>query len=83
MDILFDTIGIIGVALILVAYYLVTHGRVQADQLSFHGMNFLGAILIFVSLMHTPNIPSIILEICWIIISLMGMRKALKARKEL
>ncbi len=64
--------------LILLAYFLLQIGRVKSNQLSYHVINFMGGLLLLVSLYHAPNIPTIILEICWMAIALFGIYKSLK-----
>ncbi|MES2217772.1 MAG: hypothetical protein V4501_05125 [Pseudomonadota bacterium] len=71
-----DPVGIIGVGLILIAYYYLSIGRWIADSMLFQFMNFLGAWLILYSLYFYPNTSSIVIEIAWIIISMVGMYRA-------
>jgi len=73
MDIIFNIIGISGVALILFGYFLLQGGKIDTTNLSYHLLNLIGAILILISLYWKPNIPSIIIEICWINISIYGL----------
>jgi hypothetical protein len=80
MDILFNIIGLLGVFLILLAYFLITKGAVTNKDVSFHVMNLIGAILLLISLMWSWNLPSVIIEICWISISLWGLYKIRKCK---
>tara|TARA_B100001564_G_C20377246_1_gene550683 strand:- start:152 stop:409 length:258 start_codon:yes stop_codon:yes gene_type:complete len=77
MDVVFNFIGFTGVACILAAYFLVQTEIISAKSLIFPFINFMGAILLLISLLWTPNIPSIIIEISWIMISLWGIINAL------
>lgn len=82
MDILFDSIGIVGVATILYAYFMVQTERLSSQQLAFPILNLIGAILLLISLMRSWNTPSVIIEIAWISISIYGIYRILKERKD-
>ena len=73
LDIIFDVIGISGVLFILLAYFLLQIERIKSSQLLYSVMNLLGATLLLVSLMWTWNLPSVIIESCWVLISLYGI----------
>ncbi len=68
-----DIIGIIGVGLVVIAYFYVQSGKWRSDDIIFPITNLLGALAILVSLYENPNIPSIIIEFIWIGISLYGI----------
>jgi hypothetical protein len=68
-----DPVGILGVFLILVAYYLLSTGRLGADTMRFQVVNFIGSWLILYSLLFHWNTASVVIEIFWILISIMGM----------
>jgi len=70
--------GIIGVALIIIAYFLLQINKLSSNSLTFSVLNFLGSFLILISLFDEWNLPSFIIEIFWILISLIGIVKALK-----
>lgn len=68
-----DPIGMVGVVLILIAYYYLSVGRWIADSMLYQFLNFLGAWLILYSLFFNWNLSSVVIEIAWIIISIIGM----------
>jgi hypothetical protein len=72
-----DLIGIIGVILILIAYYYLSIGRWIADSMLFQFLNFLGAWLMLYSLYFHWNTSSVVIEVAWIIISMLGMYRAM------
>ncbi|NNU15985.1 hypothetical protein HK107_06585 [Parvularcula sp. ZS-1/3] len=78
---IFDIIGLIGVGLILAAYFLLQTEKLASDQLGYPVLNLVGALLILVSLTHTFNLASFVIEVCWIAISVYGIVKILKRRK--
>ncbi len=81
-----DPIGIIGVILILIAYYLLSVGRWVADSFIYQFLNFIGAWMILFSLYFHWNTASVLIEVAWIVISLIGMYRVffppLKKTKE-
>jgi len=46
-----------------------------------HGLNFVGAVLLLISLMVNVNLPSIAMEGLWAIIAGWGLLKALRSRR--
>jgi hypothetical protein len=76
----FDIIGLLGVFLILLAYFLLQIERLASDDLRYPVLNLLGALMILVSLTHTFNLASFVIEIAWIAISLFGIAKILRRR---
>jgi uncharacterized membrane protein YgcG len=81
MAIFANIIGIIGVALIVIAYFLNQSGKMASDSLPFPVLNLAGAVLILVSLWWSWNLPSFIMECIWISISAVGILRILKNTK--
>ena len=69
-------VGLCGPVLFLFAYAMVSFGRWSAQAWRFHFLNFLGAVAIVISLTEQFNLPVMVLEICWGIISIYGMLTA-------
>jgi predicted membrane protein len=83
LDIIFDVVGMSGVFFILLAYFLLQAEKIQSSQLAYSLLNLFGSSLIFISLMWTWNLPSVVIEFFWIIISLYGLTKlVIRNRKE-
>jgi hypothetical protein len=76
-----DLIGIVGVVMILIAYYFLSVGKWISDSMLYQVLNFLGAWLILFSLYFHWNLSSVVIEIAWIIISVMGMVRVVRLRK--
>ena len=76
----YDILGIIGVATIVVTYFLLQLGRIRSEQLIYSALNATGAALILVSLWYAFNFPSVIVEVFWLLISLFGIAKSLKTQ---
>ncbi|MGR8946992.1 MAG: CBU_0592 family membrane protein [Gammaproteobacteria bacterium] len=69
----YDAVGISGVTIILIVYYLLQTERMRSDQLAYSVVNLLGAVLICVSLYYQFNLASFVIEIFWILISVIGI----------
>ena len=80
MYVWFDIVGTIGVAVIVITYVLLQTGKVRSEQLAYSVLNGLGAAMILVSLWFEPNMPSIVVESFWLLISLFGVAKYLLRR---
>jgi|TARA_B110000444_G_C18684701_1_gene521397 hypothetical protein len=68
-----DIIGLIGVALLIVTYALLQLDRIDPKGFWYSFNNLLVAILVTVSLIYTPNLASIVIEVFWFLISLFGV----------
>lgn len=65
--------GIIGAAIVIVAYFANQSGWLRSDDWRFPGANIIGSCLILVSLHTAWNLPSAVIEGFWAAISLYGM----------
>ena len=74
---LHDLIGFAGVALIIVTYFLSQIGRMQVNRPLYPALNATGALLILYSLTHAFNAASFVIEAFWLLISLIGLARAL------
>lgn len=70
-----DMIGMMGVAMILVAYGLLQLGLLKHRSYRYLFLNLIGAILLLLSLFYHWNLASVIIEIVWILISVIGLAK--------
>ncbi|HEX4044127.1 MAG TPA: hypothetical protein VHZ76_00495 [Gammaproteobacteria bacterium] len=74
------SIGIVGVILLLIAYYLLNINKLSAFSLTYQVLNLLGALFILISLFYEWNTAAVLIESAWILISLVGIRRALKLK---
>lgn len=70
-----DAVGLVGIGLIVIAYFLLQTGRITSMQLAYPLLNFIGALLHLFSLIYAWNWASVVIEIFWIAISLYGLWK--------
>lgn len=78
-----DVIGMIGVAIILSTYFMLQIGRLKSDTLRYSVLNACGSSMILFSLFFEWNLPSVIIETAWVIISLMGVVRYFIRRRAL
>ena len=62
-----------GVALLIVTYALLQLDRIDPKGFWYSFNNLIVAILVTVSLIYTPNLASVVIEVFWFIISLYGL----------
>lgn len=75
-----NTIGIVGVVLILLAYYLLQTNRYSSADLGYLKLNAAGSILLLYSLYFHWNLASVIVEAVWLIITVWSMLRVARQR---
>jgi hypothetical protein len=75
----YDFAGIAGVILILIAYLMLQLGRWGGIDLRYTLLNLAGALLIIVSLIYDFNLSAFLMEAAWVLISFIGIYRALAA----
>jgi predicted membrane protein len=70
-----DGVGMLGMVMVVLAYYLLQLERVDPKSLSYNLINLIGAILLLISLWFHFNLASFVIEIFWIAASLIGLWK--------
>ena len=68
-----DIIGILGVIQIVIAYTLLQGGFLTPYSYIHSFLNLFGAIFILYSLCYNWNLSSFIIEVIWIIVSIIGI----------
>lgn len=71
-----DGMGLLGVLLTIVAYFLLNIQKILAHSLSYTSLNALGSLMILYSLCYHWNFAAFVMESCWLSISLYGMYKS-------
>ena len=69
----FRAIGLVGVGFILVAYFANQQRWLRSEDWRFPAANLAGSLLIMVSLYAEWNLPSVVIEVFWVLISLYGL----------
>jgi hypothetical protein len=78
----YDLISIIGVVMILVAYFLLQTEKMNSQGYGYSTLNIVGSSFILYSLSYDWNLSAVIIEICWIIISFIGLWKQILKSRE-
>ena len=75
-----DFIGTLGVALILLAYFLNTTRLIPRNEKLFYTMNVIGAALACYASLLINYWPFVILEGTWTLVSIYGLMKAMRIK---
>jgi len=85
MDFLFTLLGIVGSVMCVGMYYLLEADYVSGESLSYYAVNGLGAFFVLLGAFYSfdgGDLGAIVQEVCWVAISLLGMAKAMKIRRD-
>lgn len=82
IETLANGVGLIGVGILLAAYFLLQCGKISTSGILFSGANTLGAVFILFSLFYSWNLSSVVIETAWLFISLFGLLRALIGKKK-
>ncbi|MFI5128983.1 MAG: hypothetical protein ACHQFX_03280 [Chitinophagales bacterium] len=75
-----NTIGVIGVGLILMAYFLHTARYIPNNGKLYYVLNIFGAALACYASFLIDYLPFVILEGTWTLVSIYGLMKAMKIK---
>jgi hypothetical protein len=68
-----DFAGIAGFLCIIGSYFWLQIGRTSGQTRAYSLVNAIGAALVLVSLYHDFNLSAVLVEIFWLVISLLGL----------
>lgn len=74
----YEIVGWFGTILILSAYFLVSIKKISSDSRLYQLLNLLGAVGVIVNSLTHGAIPSVGLNVVWLIIAVYGLIKASK-----
>jgi hypothetical protein len=77
---LLDVVGLLGAVLLMVAYLLLQVNKLQSNGLTYSLLNAIGALLIVFSLLVNFNLAAFLIEVFWVLISLIGIIRYLRPR---
>jgi hypothetical protein len=75
-----DIIGILGVGIILMAYFLGTEKLIKNDGKLYYVLNIIGAGLACYASFLIDYMPFVILEGTWVLVSVYGLMRAMRIR---
>lgn len=77
----YDWAGYLGVALVLLAFFLLQERKLQGSGLVYQLMNILGAIGVMLSLgFGNFNLAAFIMQVAWLLIGSYGIVRGIKRR---
>ena len=76
-----DIVGLVGVSFIVATYFMSQIGRMNVNRPLYPILNGIGALFILFSLYFTFNAASFVIELFWLVISIIGLVRALRQRK--
>lgn len=76
-----DMLGSFGVIFIVGTYFLLQIGRIQSESPTYSVNNAVGAALILFSLYFDFNASAFLIELFWLLISIMGLIRTSNRRK--
>ena len=80
MDLYFNTVGLIGVAMMLVAFFMLQTGKMTPQTPLYLWLNLIGALAVMLSLFRFWNLSSFVIECFWASISLYGLVKQRRSK---
>lgn len=79
----YDWLGYVGVALVLLAFLLLQARKLNGNGLIYQLLNMFGSFGVLLSLTFgNRNVPALLLEIAWVLISVYGIARSARARRE-
>lgn len=70
---IYEALGIIGVLLVIGAFFALVSERMRETGFAYLGLNILGSALILVSLAHRFNLAATVMQATWIAITVAGI----------
>jgi len=67
--------GMLGAALLLYAYAMISKGRLSNSSFSYHTYNFIGAFLVGINTAYMEAIGALILNVAWMFIAIWHLLK--------
>jgi hypothetical protein len=74
-----DVAGTVGVVLLMIAYLMLQIGKLDSKALLYSVLNAVGASLIVISLLFAFNLAAFVMEVFWVLISIVGIFRTLRA----
>jgi len=81
MNIIIETIGWLGMGLILIAYWLISSRRTEAKSILYQTLNLIGAIGIVINAFYHKTFPPLGLNAVWAIIALWALVSTRRKKK--
>lgn len=80
VSILANITGLMGTFCVVAAYFLMQMNKLDPKGMNFNLINLVGAILLLISLTVHFNLASVVIELFWIIASLIGIFNIVRSK---
>jgi ABC-type Na+ efflux pump permease subunit len=80
LDAYFNTVGLVGVVMMVIAFFLLQAGKMTPQTPIYLWLNLIGALAVMVSLYRFWNLSSFVIECFWAGISLYGLVKLKRSK---
>ena len=77
-----DVVGMVGVVIVVITYFLLQSEKIDAKGFLYSFLNAFGSLLVVYSLLYNWNLASFIIEFSWILISLYGLKKWYRSKRQ-
>ncbi len=74
-------IGLLGAAIVLAGYFLLSAGKISSENYLYPLMNLSGSVGVLISLAVQWNLSSFVINVTWVGISLVGIARIYLKRK--
>ncbi len=74
-------IGMLGVAIVVLAYALFAAHKISGDGWQYPVLNIVGTSGILYSLLYQWNLPSFVTQVTWIVLSLVGLARQWRRKR--
>ena len=78
MEIFIQILGWVGTLLIVLAYYLSSHKKINIHETPYKLMNLVGAICIGINVFHQSAWPSVALQSIWALVAISSLFRETK-----
>jgi paired small multidrug resistance pump len=76
-----DWVGLVGVVIVLIAFFLLQVGKLHGTGFIYQSMNAVAAAAVVLSLLYDFNLSAFVVETAWVAISVYGMIRSWRARQ--
>ena len=83
MKTLIDVGGWFGAALLLLAYFLVSTGRVRGSSFRYQALNIVGSVLLGINAFYYGALPSVGIDVAWVGIGVLALVHGRRRRTSL
>ncbi len=82
LEILFQVVGWIGAAMVVLAYFLITYKKVDGRSVVYQVLNLLGCVGVGINAFHQAAWPSFGIQIVWGIVATLGLMSIFSKKGE-